>query len=139
MRKSSNATNNQLRRDQFDLFTEVVLKMDTKRDLVLFFNGFLTESERAIVEQRLDIMRMLAAGKGYGDILQTLGVSTSTIIRAAKSLKRSNRKVRQALINWTPLSIKRETVSQPSSGELGNFFQATKPGAIRRVHKFKKP
>lgn len=138
MRKSSNSKNNGLRHDQFNLLIDVILRMENKKELAALIRLLFTESERAIIEQRLDIMRMLAVGKNYQEIFQTLGVSATTIIRAAKALKASRQKLRRTLIGWRN-QPEQEIVSQPStSGDSGNFFRATKPGAIRRVQKYKR-
>lgn len=137
MRKSSNSKNNGLKHNQFDLLIKTLIAMMDVKNITVFLRALLTESERAVIEQRLDVMRMLVLGNNYEEIKKITGVSTATIINAAKLLKRSNKKLRQTLLTWKPASERGFGDNSNQGFESSGYFQAIHPGAIRRVPKKK--
>ncbi len=68
-----------------DLF-QAVLKLNSIEDCRKFFEDVCTIKELQAISQRLDVAKMLSAGKNYQEISKETGASTATISRVAKCL-----------------------------------------------------
>lgn len=136
MRKVANRFNKKLRRDQFEVLIDIIDSFKTKGDLSIFLKNFLTASELAVLEQRLDIMRLLSKHLNYPEIKRALGVAFSTIAHAANCLEKGGRKLRQNLALY---EFTQKPAPKNSDDQTGyNYFKAIHPGAIRRSFRKKK-
>ena len=68
-----------------DLF-ETVAKLSTAEDCAKLFEDLCTVKELADMTQRLEVARLLKAGKNYREICEETGASTATICRVNKCL-----------------------------------------------------
>jgi len=71
-----------------DIFLKTITSLNTKNDLNLFFNEFLTPTEQIMLAKRLSIVFLLSKGYGYKSVSQVLHVSTSTV--ASVSIRYKN-------------------------------------------------
>jgi len=74
-------------RDRDDLYA-AVLDLETLQDARKFFRDLLTEYEISEFAERWKAARMLAAGRSYAAIAKETGLSSRTIARVARWLKR---------------------------------------------------
>lgn len=84
MRKIINFADKELQKKQFDTLVEIFSRIKTKKEMRLFLSCLLSDSERAYLGQRLNIVRMLAKYFSYAQIKGKLGVPNSTIAFANK-------------------------------------------------------
>jgi len=82
MRKMSNSNNLDLQKDQFRVLVEVLDCAENKQETEAVLRSLLTESERAVISQRLDILRMLLKKFKYSEIIFKLKVAPATISKA---------------------------------------------------------
>ena len=68
-----------------DMFAAVA-QLETAREVEKFFRDLLTLSELVMLSRRIQIAKMLLAGQTYGEIIEDLGVGTSTIIQVERWL-----------------------------------------------------
>ena len=63
---------------------EAVLTLETKEECRLFFEDVCTIQELDSIAQRLEVAKLLFAGKSYAEINKLTGASTATICRVSK-------------------------------------------------------
>ncbi|MBQ9117870.1 MAG: helix-turn-helix domain-containing protein [Clostridia bacterium] len=68
-----------------DLFDSVA-KLQTAEECARLFEDLCTLKELADMSQRLEVARLLKAGKNYREICEATGASTATICRVNKCL-----------------------------------------------------
>ncbi len=71
---------------KFDVLFEAILKLNDINDCRKFFEDVFTIKELQDITQRLEVARLLNAGKNYQVISQETGASTATISRVKKCL-----------------------------------------------------
>jgi len=86
-----------LQKIQFDNFLLAIkyLKDDELRN---FISNVLSDSEKAIIAQRLDIIQLLLREYSYKDIIDILKVSNSTIQNAQNAIIKIEEKVNEKLL-----------------------------------------
>lgn len=78
--------NQKLRDPQIDRLFAAILALETPEECYQFFEDLATIGELRAFAQRLEVARMLDAGKTYEDIVDATGASTATIARVKKCL-----------------------------------------------------
>ncbi len=68
-----------------DLF-ETLAKLETAEECAKLLEDLCTVKELADMTQRLEVARLLKAGKNYREICEATGASTATICRVNKCL-----------------------------------------------------
>ena len=68
-----------------DLF-EAILKLNSIEECRKFFEDACTIKEMEAISQRLEVAKLLGAGKSYQEVSQSTGASTATISRVNKCL-----------------------------------------------------
>ena len=63
----------------FDTFLQTIASLNTKREVLEFFNEFLTSTEKIMFSKRLAAGLLIAEGYDYRDIVSLLKISTGTI------------------------------------------------------------
>ncbi len=61
-------------------FYDIVTHLEKKKDVVGFFMGLLTPSESIMFARRIQVAKLLLAGKSYDNITKELGVGKTTIM-----------------------------------------------------------
>lgn len=87
MRKIKDKYKNWSNRDTNALF-RVILKLNNLNEVRRFFRDLLTEKEILEFSQRWKVARMLSKGISYIKIEQEIGMSSTTIARVHKWLKK---------------------------------------------------
>lgn len=67
-----------------DKLYEAILSLETKEECRLFFEDVCTIQELDSIAQRLEVAKLLFAGKSYAEINKLTGASTATICRVSK-------------------------------------------------------
>ena len=75
-----------IRTPEVDALLEVFAHVTNPDDIFKLFEDLLTVREIKDTSQRLDVARMLKAGKSYTAIEQKTGASATTIARVSKAL-----------------------------------------------------
>lgn len=78
---------------------EIILKLDTQKDVKIFLKELLTESELSDIIQRWNILKMLNEKKSQRKIAKELTVSLCKVTRGAKILKNENSLIKQILVD----------------------------------------
>lgn len=76
----------EIRTPEVDALLEVFAHVTSPDDIFKLFEDLLTVREIKDTSQRLDVARMLKAGKSYTAIEQKTGASATTIARVSKAL-----------------------------------------------------
>lgn len=76
----------EIRTPEVDALLEVFAHVTNPDDIFKLFEDLLTVREIKDTSQRLDVARMLKAGKSYTAIEQKTGASATTIARVSKAL-----------------------------------------------------
>ncbi|MCL2057316.1 MAG: YerC/YecD family TrpR-related protein [Oscillospiraceae bacterium] len=63
-----------------------ILSLETEDECYAFFDDLCTVQELKAISQRLEVARMLAAGRVFNDIAAQTGASTATISRVNRAL-----------------------------------------------------
>ncbi len=79
MKKNNQVTTHEL--------AELVTEMGSTKKTLMLLTLFLTESELQSVTKRLQIFKLLAENTQYGEIQNSLGVSSATVSSVAQLLK----------------------------------------------------
>jgi TrpR-related protein YerC/YecD len=74
-----------------------VLRLETPDEAKKFFRDLLTETEIEEFAERWKAARMLAAGAPYTEIIEQTGLSSTTVARVARWVKRGTGGYRLAL------------------------------------------
>jgi len=128
MRKISSATSKKLQKDQFRVFCDLISKLN-KKEQQIFFEHFLSESEKCYLSQRLNVMRMITRNFSYMDIKTKLHVPNATISRSKDIL--NNNEVFNKVISTYKYKRVESVTKNNFSNEKSNFIKAKYPGAIR--------
>ncbi len=131
MRKISSFNNEELRDKQYNVLVDVVFGTKNRKDLWLFLESFLTQSERAYLGQRLNIIRMLSKDKSYQEVKEELSPSTTAISNAQKCIDKGKELIKMVALEY---KHKPKTSVSDSAHQFG-FFRAHKPGSPS--HQFK--
>lgn len=95
----------------FDTFLQTIADLSTKNEVSIFFDEFLTSTEKVMFSKRLAAGLMIAEGYDYKQIQELLKTSTGTISTFSSFYKystgykkvidgiRSDKKISQFLIN----------------------------------------
>jgi TrpR-related protein YerC/YecD len=78
--------NERLRDEMTDRLFEAILSLKTIEECYMFFEDIATVGEIKALSQRLQVARMIEAGKTYEEIVAETGASTATISRVKKCL-----------------------------------------------------
>lgn len=130
MRKVSNYGDIKLRKEQTEVFASIIADINNKDDAKIFIASFFTESEKAFLGQRLNIMRMLVKSFTYLQIKQKLGVPTSTVTSSSKLLEVAKDKFRNLILSYRfrPIVEVDNASSKPASRP---YPEPHYPGAIK--------
>ena len=74
------------RTDEAEALLEAIVRLETREDAALFLRDLCTLGELRNMAQRWAVVRLLEAGKHYGEISAETGASTATITRIASWL-----------------------------------------------------
>lgn len=129
MKKVANIKNEELRKEQLETLVAVLELIRNKDDLQTFIDCFLTDSEKAFLGQRLNIMRMLAKNFSYKKIEEKLHASTVTIANAHKCLEKGGELLKLSVLQYKfkPEEIKKEVKAASNSQ---SFIKPHVPGSI---------
>lgn len=78
--------NSKIRDELTDRLFEAILLLDGSDECYNFFEDICTVSEIKAMAQRLEVAKMLKAGRTYTDISEKTGASTATISRVNRCL-----------------------------------------------------
>jgi len=78
--------NSKLRDEHTDNLFKAILLLDNLEECYKFFEDICTIAEIKAIAQRLEVARMLRAGKTYTEITEKTGASTATISRVNRYL-----------------------------------------------------
>ena len=79
MRKFKDAIQIKRQNEQVKYFIDLLTNAETKNEIRAIVNTVIMSSERVLIAQRLEILRMLNEGKTYYDIERKIKVSPCTI------------------------------------------------------------
>lgn len=88
-----------LRDPWFRALVKAVTALRTEEDTAAFLRDIGTLSELQAWSERLEVARLLKAGKTYRDIAKLTGASTTTVTRVARFLEAGKRGYTSALQN----------------------------------------
>lgn len=74
------------RTDEAEALLDAIVQLETREDAALFLRDLCTLGELRNMAQRWAVVRLLEAGKHYGEISAETGASTATITRIASWL-----------------------------------------------------
>lgn len=126
MRKVANIKKDELRKEQFETLVDVFFVVKKIADLEIFLNCFLTDSEKAFLGQRLNIMRMLAKNFSYKQIEEKLGASAVTISNAQRCLDKGGDSLQSIVLQY---KFKPKSKVK-NDGEIAPFIKPHYPGSI---------
>ena len=78
---------NEISDETTDRLAEAFLALQTKDDILAFFDDVMTISEIKALAQRLEVAEMLGKKVSYADITEKTGASTATISRVNRCLR----------------------------------------------------
>jgi len=130
MRKIANHGDKKLQRAQYDMLLGLLVKIDKKKEVRIVLDELLTESEKAYLSQRLDVIRMLLMNSSYEEIKNEIGAQMSTISNTKKCIENGGADFRKALV---VNKLKRKKVYREVSEDVENnkIASANYPGAIK--------
>ena len=94
MRKVSTFKNSKLQKEQFRVLAEILSTVKDKEVCFSFLNILMTQSEKAIISQRLDILRLARKGFKYSQIQERFNTTANTIARAVGNYENGSQKDR---------------------------------------------
>lgn len=92
MRKISTFKNSKLQKEQFRILVEILNSIKDKGACFSFLNILLTQSEKTIISQRLDVLRLVYKGFKYSQIQERFKTTANTIARAVSNYENSSQK-----------------------------------------------
>ncbi len=92
MRKVSTFKNSKLQKEQFRVLAEILSSIKDKEKCLSFLNILLTQSEKVVISQRLDILRLVQKDFKYWQIQERFKTTANTIARAVDNYKSSSQK-----------------------------------------------
>lgn len=69
---------------------EAILKIETVEECKSFFDDLLTYKELEQMAQRVEVAQMLIAGATYDEVIAKTNISSATLSRVSKCIKRGN-------------------------------------------------
>lgn len=96
-----------------DDFWTAVASLESKNEARLFFNQFLTHTERKMFAKRFQIGMMLILGYEYKVIRDRVRVSSGTIARISNWLEENGKEI--TLVSQRIIRLKEETASRLKS------------------------
>jgi len=72
--------------NEMQLFCKAVLTLETEEEVYKFFDDICTAQELRSISQRIEVAKLLLAGKPYLEIAKETGSSTATISRVKRAL-----------------------------------------------------
>lgn len=78
--------NERLRDEMTDKLFQAILGLKSLDECYMFFEDIATIGELKALSQRLEVARMIDAGKTYEEVVAETGASTATISRVKKCL-----------------------------------------------------
>lgn len=76
----------QLESKEMDFLMDAILSLKDRDECYRLFEDICTINEIKAIDQRLQVARMLKAGKTYIEVAKTTGASTATISRVNKCI-----------------------------------------------------
>jgi len=127
MRKISTYKDTKLQKEQFEVLVDVLFNVKNKEDMKLCLGSFLTKSEKAVLSQRLNIMRMLSKHFSYQEIRDLINASPSTIATAQRCLEKGGIELMDIFLSYKfkPKALKNKV------NEGNGLISARNPGSIR--------
>ncbi len=113
MKMISNYGDKKRREEEFKVLGDIIFGIKTREELTLFLECFLSESEKAYLGQRLDLMRMLAKNFNYQQIREKITPSNSTINNAKRCLDLGGDRLKRVILNY---KFKAEKLVNPDAG-----------------------
>jgi uncharacterized protein YerC len=129
MRKVSTFKNSKLQKEQFRILVEILSSIKDREACFSFLNILLTQSEKAIISQRLDILRLAHKGFKYSQIQEKFNTTANTIARAVASYENSSQKDRENF----DLIITGFKYLDPKSIRMDSDKSNTPTGGIRQL------
>lgn len=83
----------------YRLFYEVFSRNKGRDDFLLIIDDILSSSEKIMLSKRLAVIYLLIKGVDYRDIMDTLKVSSATVVFYASTFLKRNSKVRTIIEN----------------------------------------
>ena len=77
MKICSNIHKEKVRKDQFFVLVDYLVMIKDKKEAIKFLNSFLSDSEKAYLGQRLNIIRMLAKDFSYSDVKEKINAQSA--------------------------------------------------------------
>jgi TrpR family transcriptional regulator, trp operon repressor len=71
-----------------DELAEILVEIRSKKDMIEFLRGLLTEGELAEVATRVQIVKKLKAGISQHAIAKDMGVGVATVTRGSKEIQK---------------------------------------------------
>lgn len=96
-------------------FFDIVASLKSKKEVINFFMGLLTQSESVMMARRIQIAQGLIEGESYSSIKNQLGVSFHTIAKTDKWLHSEDEKYNQ----WLSKCLKRKKTAKKNRFESG--------------------
>lgn len=115
MKKVSNIRDEKLREEQFETLIDVLHTIKNRDGLAVFMGSFLTDSEKAYLGQRLNIMRMLAKNFNYLKIKEILKANNGTISHSQKCLDKGGDQLKKIVLQYKykPKVVKADRGAKP--------------------------
>lgn len=89
---------NGIHTENTDLLFDAILRLRDREECYALFEDLCTVQEIHDLANRLAIVRLLAAGRSYQEIVAETGVSTATISRVKKCLEYGSGGYRSAML-----------------------------------------
>ncbi len=113
-------------------FFDVVVGLNSKKDVLDFFVGMMTPSEALMFARRMQIAKMLIKEETYDSIKRELGTGKSTISQVDKWLFERNgayKKILEKYLEQDEISQKKNKVKK-TNGRKGMFNLDKHPGHL---------
>jgi TrpR-related protein YerC/YecD len=101
-----------LNKQDIEELYQAVLSLESVREAGHFFRDLLTETEIQEFAERWKAARMLAAGTSYTQIIEQTGLSSTTVARVARWVKRGTGGYRLAMRRVRRNGIQTETTQR---------------------------
>jgi TrpR family transcriptional regulator, trp operon repressor len=77
-----------MNKKEFDDLIDALLDIKTRKGMIDFVEGLLTDQELEEIPQRLAIVKMLKSGVPHHEIARKLRVGVATVTRGSKELQK---------------------------------------------------
>lgn len=75
-----------VKNSNIELLAAAVLSLKTPDECYSFFSDIFTVNELLSISQRMEVAKLLDAGKNYSDIVELTGASSTTVSRVSRCL-----------------------------------------------------